>query len=181
MSTALFQLDIVTIWTKTTLQLKRKYQFTFQGARHFDTNFIVMVFVTIAFVSGILPYCFLSSQITTILESIGSHVFASFWYLWPVTQQKHIRMIIRCGQVERRYTGYHLIDCSMMSFLKVHFATTYAIVVPVKLHNYLWIIYRSLRRQYPIICCSNNFLMSETHLRYWLKQLLRIRILIPPS
>lgn len=126
-STALFQLDIV---CKSFMHLYHRCRLTyhiqnihvhnFQAAHHIDTNFIVMVFVMMTFVSGILPYCYISSRITKILESIGTQIYTTSWYSLPVIQQKSIRMIIRCGQMERRYSGYHLIGCSMISFLMVH-------------------------------------------------------------
>lgn len=45
-------------------------------------------------------------------------------------------MIIRCGQVERRYSGYHLIDCSMMSFLQVFTGAIFRVdeIIQFRLH-----------------------------------------------
>lgn len=107
----------------------------FQGARHLDANFIVMVFVAMAFVNSILLYCFVSTRITSILGSISHEVYASSWHSLPVALQKHIVMIVRCGQVERHYVGYHLIDCSMVTFSKVHraleYVCTYHIIRPI--------------------------------------------------
>lgn len=120
-----------------------------------------MLFATIAFVSQILPFCYLSSRTTSCLVSIGHHAYTSSWYSMPVNQQKCIRMIISYGQIERRYSGYHLIDSSMISFLKVihihesNLRSNQITQLPFDFNS------RSSRRQYPTIYYSNKYLRVE--------------------
>lgn len=49
----------------------------------------------------------------------GDVVYCSYWYKLPISQQKYFIMIIQFSQIERKFSGYGLIDCNFEMYMKV--------------------------------------------------------------
>lgn len=66
-------------------------------------------------------YCYLSEDITSILDNIGHTFYESIWYEWPVEQQKFVIAPIQRAQKSFRLKSLGLIDCSLNVFSSVCF------------------------------------------------------------
>lgn len=74
---------------------------------------------TVLGVLQIYPFCKLGSETPIVIESIGDAAYCSDWYKLPVGQQKYIQMVIAYSHVQRKFSGYGLIECNFVTYVKV--------------------------------------------------------------
>lgn len=82
-------------------------------------NFVVMlVGISVTLLSSYM-YCYLSENITIMLEAIGDIFYEFAWYHLPPKQQTLFLLPIQRTQIEFRLTGLGIVDCSLGVFLSV--------------------------------------------------------------
>lgn len=74
---------------------------------------------TILGILQIYPFCKFGSETPDIIQSIGDSAYCSDWYKLSILQQKYVQMIIRSSHTPKKISGYGLIDCNFVTYVRV--------------------------------------------------------------
>lgn len=89
------------------------------ASQSFDTNFMVMLGVTMVAILAVYPCCYFSSRITEKLNQTSTVIYSSVWYSLPIEQQKYIPFMIAFAQRDHAFRGMNMMTCSLESFVQV--------------------------------------------------------------
>lgn len=84
-------------------------------------DFSVIKFSVVEFESNciVFLYCFVGSLTTDQFHRFGDISYEFEWYQLPIDLQKYLTLIIADAQRPQVFTGFNIIDSSLMTFTKV--------------------------------------------------------------
>lgn len=68
-----------------------------------------------------LAICYYAHEASIRINLFAMEAYSSRWYKFAVAEQRAILMTLKYGQQEIRFTGFHIISCSMETFAMVGF------------------------------------------------------------
>lgn len=110
--------------------LKRKYDATpcpcyhsftcFQTSEAFDMVAIGQSMASVSFVLELLfLFCYFGNQVTFELSKLSDEIYLKHWYTYPNGIQSGLVMVLMRAQVPFYFKGWHLMPCTLNSFVKV--------------------------------------------------------------
>lgn len=104
------------------------------ASKSIDTNFMVVLGVTVVAILAVYPCCYFASRITARLNQISTVIYSTMWYSLPMAQRKHISFTIAFAQRDHTFRGMSMMTCSLESFVQV---TPITYTVQFVNHNYV--------------------------------------------
>lgn len=122
MSTAIFQTEMVTIWSWNIFLLVTSIGFFFQlkALRHLNLFIVTVLNVIAISTANLYLYCFGGSVVTENCGMYADILFESDWYKMPIRLQKYYILMIANTQRPIHLEGHGLVRLSMEAFGRVN-------------------------------------------------------------